>query len=145
MSAQAEIKAKIGDSEFYKTLKAEKESGVSGPASKAWSDLHAIGWPMAPGVSSQDDVNAQASARNEKDWSTFIAALGTQWQITPEQISELRSGIVREDVRNIAIQRCDAMTLDKAFRRRLFDGDRQAKEEWSKVVAVIGLRPVKVP
>jgi hypothetical protein len=145
INARAEIKAKIGDRTFYETLKAERERGLSGPASKAWSDLHSIGWPMAPGVSFQDNVNAQASARNEKDWSTFVAALGTQWQITPEQIAELRAGVVREDIRNIALQRRDAMVSDKAFRRRLFDGDRLAKEEWSKVVAVIGLRAVKLP
>jgi hypothetical protein len=145
INARAEIKAKIGDRTFYETLKAERERGLSGPASQAWANLHSIGWPMAPGVSSQDDVNAQASARNEKGWSTFVAALGTQWQITPEQIAELRAGVVREDIRNIALQRRDAMLTDAAWRRRFFDGDRMAKEEWGKVVSVLGLRPVKMP
>jgi hypothetical protein len=144
VAARAEIKAKIGDSEFYKTLKAEKESGVSGPASKAWAELHAKGWPMAPGVSSQADVNAQADARVEGQWHTVFQGLNAQWSVSPEQEAEMRAGVVREDIRNFALQQRDLMIKDKAFYRRLLDGDMAAKEKWGRVVAVIGLRPVKV-
>jgi hypothetical protein len=73
------------------------------------------------------------------------SALGTQWQITPEQEAELRAGVVREDIRNLALQQRDLMVKDKAFYRRLLDGDMAAKEKWQRVIAVIGLRPVKVP
>jgi 5-formaminoimidazole-4-carboxamide-1-beta-D-ribofuranosyl 5'-monophosphate synthetase len=139
VSARAEIKDRIADKEFGAKLLRKDEA-----ATKEWDALHKAGYPAPQQITSADDVQAQAAARNEKEWSTFIAALGTQWQITPEQISELRNGVVREDIRNIALQRRDAMVKDKAWYRRLLDGDRQAKEEWSKVVADIGLRPVKV-
>jgi hypothetical protein len=137
-AARAEIKTKIADPEFYKTLKAEKDRGVTGPASQAWAELHAKGWP-APVA----DASAQAVARAEQQWNAFVAA--QPWPVTPEQEAELRAGVVREDIHKIALQRKDAMVKDKAFYRRLLDGDRAAKEEWGKVIAVIGLRPVKVP
>ena len=75
VAARAEIKTKIGDSAFYKELKAERERSVSGPASQAWADLHAKGYPSAPGVSSQADVNAHATARTEEQWNTFFSGL----------------------------------------------------------------------
>jgi hypothetical protein len=143
--ARAEIETLKADKTFYKSLLAEKERGVSGPANQKWADLHQKGWPLPTGIASQNDANAEALARNEKEWSTFISALGTQWQITPEQEAELRAGVVREDIRNLALQQRDLMVKDKAFYRRLLDGDMAAKEKWQRVIAVIGLRPVKVP
>lgn len=144
-SARAEIETLKADKNFYKFLIEEKERGVSGPANQRWSDLHRRGWPAPTAVTSQDDINAQGSARNEKEWSSFIAALGTQWQITPDQISELRLGVIREDLRNLALQQRDLMVRDKTFYRKLLDVNIEAKEKWQRVITAIGLRPIKVP
>ena len=144
-SARAEINAKKSDPEFYKTLKAEKERGVSGPASQAWDALHKTGYPAPTGIASQGDVDAQASARAEKEWGTFFAGLRTMWPITPEQESEMRGGVIREDLHRLALEQRDLMVKDKAFYRRLLDGDQIAKERWGRIIAAVGLRPVKVP
>jgi hypothetical protein len=65
--------------------------------------------------------------------------------VTPEQEAEMRGGVVREEFRNWALEQRDLLVKDKAFYRRLLDGDMAAKEKWGRVVALIGLRPVKVP
>jgi hypothetical protein len=143
VSARAEIETLKADKTFYKSLLEEKEKGITGPANQKWADLHKRGWPLPTGIASESDANAEASARNEKEWSTFIAALGTQWQITPEQIAELRSGVIREDLHKLALQQRDLMVRDKIFYRKLLDGDMAAKEKWQRVIAAISLRPVK--
>ncbi|MFZ1969189.1 MAG: hypothetical protein WCB33_00900 [Bradyrhizobium sp.] len=145
VNARAEINAKKSDPEFYKTLKAEKERGVSGPASQAWDALHKTGYPAPTGAASQSDVDAQASARVEKEWGTFFAGLRTMRPITPEQEIEMRTGVIREDLHRLALEQRDLMVKDKAFYRRLLDGDMAAKEKWGRIIAAVGLRPVKAP
>jgi hypothetical protein len=140
-AARAEVATLKADKEFFKTLQAEGERG--GPAHQKWAELHAKGWPAPIAPVSQDDVNAQAAARNERQWSTYIAGLGTQWQITPEQEAELRAGVIREDLHKQALQQRDLLTKDKAFYKRLLDGDVAAKEKWARVTAACSLRPVK--
>lgn len=71
-AARAEIKEKIVDKEFYKSLIAERERGVTGPASQAWSELHARGWPSPPAVGSQADVDNQAKGRNAEMWNPTL-------------------------------------------------------------------------
>jgi hypothetical protein len=143
VSARAEIDSLKGDRDFYQALKAEKERGISGPASQRWQGLHAKGYPASTQVGSQADVDSQASARVEKEWSSFFSGLGQQWAVTPEQIAEIRGGVVREEIRNYAIQQIELMQKDKTFYRRLLDGDMAAKEKWGRMVAIKGLRPVK--
>lgn len=143
VAARAEIREKIGDKDFYKNLVAERERGVTGPASQAWAELHKRGYPSPPSASSVDDVNSRAAARNEAQWNSFFQGLRAQWPVTPDQEKEIRGGVVREEVRNWALEQRDLMVKDKAFYRRLLDGDVAAKEKWGRVVAILGLRPVK--
>jgi hypothetical protein len=135
-AARAEIETLKADKSFYKRLVVDKEPA----ANQKWAELHSKGWPTVPGVSSQNDVNAQVEARRAEQWNGFFAALG--WSPTPEQQAEMKAGVVREDIHKIALERRDAMIKDKVFYRRYLDGDRAAKEEWGKVIAVVGLRPV---
>jgi hypothetical protein len=144
-SARAEVETLKADKTFYKSLLEEKERGVSGPINQKWADLHRRGWPSPTAVSSQDDVNAQVSARTEEQWNTFFSGLRTQWSVTPEQMAEMRAGVVREEYRNWALEQRDLLVKDKIWYRKLLDGDIAAKERWARVIALIGLRPVKVP
>jgi hypothetical protein len=43
-------------------LVAERERGVTRPASQAWADLHAKGYPSSSSIASQADVDSQATA-----------------------------------------------------------------------------------
>jgi hypothetical protein len=141
VAARAEIETLKADKQFYETLQAEKDRG--GPAHQKWAELHARGFPAPTAVASQDDVNAQANARNEQQWNTFFSGLRQQWSITPEQEAEMRAGVIREDLHKLALEQRALMIKDKAFYRRLLDGDMAAKEKWSRTIAAISLRPVK--
>jgi hypothetical protein len=143
IEARAEIEALKSDKDFYAALKAEGERGISGPASQKWRLLHQRANPAPTQVGSQADVNAQASARTEQEWSSFFAGLRSQWAVTAEQEAELKSGVVRAEIRDFAIQQIELMQKDKAFYRRLLDGDMEAKSRWGRMVAIRGLRPVK--
>jgi hypothetical protein len=57
----------------------------------------------------------------------------------------MRGGVIREDLHKLALEQRDLLVKDKAFYRRLLDGDMAAKEKWSRTIAAIALRPVKVP
>jgi hypothetical protein len=145
ISARTEIDVLKADKSFYKSLLEEKERGVSGPANKKWADLHQKGWPSPTGIASQNDLNAQVVARTEEQWNSFFAGLKAQWPVTPAMEAEMRAGIVREEYRNWALEQRALLVKDRGFYRRLLDGDMAAKEKWGRVVALIGLRPVKVP
>lgn len=142
VAARAEIETLKGDKEFYAAMKAERERGLTGPASQKWAALHKSGFPSPTNIASQNDADAQASARTEQEWNSFFAGLRAMWSVTPEQEAEMRAGVIREDIRNLALQQRDLMVKDKTFYRRLLDGDMAAKEKWSRVIAAIALRPV---
>lgn len=57
----------------------------------------------------------------------------------------MRTGVIREDLHRLALEQRDLMVKDKAFYRRLLDGDMAAKEKWGRIIAAVGLRPVKAP
>jgi hypothetical protein len=143
-AARDAIKAKIADKECYQALIAVRQRGVTGLASQEWTGLHAKGWPAPTGATSQADVNMQAAARTEEQRGTLFTGLNAQWPATPENEAEIRGSVVREEIRNWAVQQRDLLVNDKAFYRRLLGGDMAAKEKWGRVVAIIGLRPVKV-
>jgi hypothetical protein len=141
VAARAEIKAKIGDSEFYKSLKAEREQGVSGPASKAWSDLHRAGWPAPQAVTSPSDADAQEVARNEEMRNGFFAAMAPRIALTEQNKQELREGLVNKDLHAWAQDEKSRLIRDANFRRRLLDGDRAAAKDWSIVTLLLGMKP----
>jgi hypothetical protein len=143
VAARSEIKAKIGDKEFYQALKAERERGASGPASTEWAALHRTGWPAAPEVRSQADVDAQANARLEDQWNSYFAALQARFSLTEQNRAELRAGVIREDLRRFALDEKDRLIKDKSFRTRLLDGERAANQQWGMITSMLSLRPVK--
>jgi hypothetical protein len=123
-------------------LVAERERGVTGPASQAWADLHAKGYPSSSSIASQADVDSQATARNEQQWNSYIGALKQHFPLSPEQETEIRGGVVNEGVHAWAQDEKARLIKDKGFYRRLLDGDRAAKREWGLVTAILSLRPV---
>ena len=125
VAARAEINSLKSDKEFYSALKAERERGVTGPASQRWSGLHARGWPTAPAITSQADVDTQASSRNAEMWDAHIAALRTRFALTEQQEAEIRSGVVDEKSHAWAREEKDRLIKDRGFYRRLLDGDRK--------------------
>jgi hypothetical protein len=143
VAAREEIKAKIGDKEFYKSLISERERGVAGPASQLWDRLHKAGHPSPTGVTSQADVNVQANARNAEMWDGYIAALKQRSALTAEQEAEIRSGVVHESAYAWAREEKDRLIKDRGWYRRLLDGDRQANRDWTLVTSILSLRPVK--
>jgi hypothetical protein len=143
MQAREQIKELIGDRTFYEQLKSERERGVMGEASQKWANLHKAGWPSAPGIASPEDVSRQQDARNEEAWNSYIAALNQQFQLTPENIAEIRGGVISEQWHRWARDEKDRLIRDKGFYRRLLDGDRQARKQWGTVTAMLSLRPVK--
>jgi hypothetical protein len=142
VAVRAEIQAKIGDREFYQALKAERERGVTGPASQRWAELHKTGWPAVPAVTSLAGADAQAHARNEEQWSEYFSALRQRVPLTDMQVAEIRGGQVNADVYAWAKDEKDGLIKDRAFRTRLLDGDRAANREWGLVVQVLSLKPV---
>jgi hypothetical protein len=143
VAARATIEERKGDKEFYKLLVAERSRGVTGPASQEWAALHAAGWPSPPAIQSQADVDSQSVARNADLWDRHIADLKTRFPLSAEQEAEIRAGIVSLNVRQWAIEQKDRMVKDRAFYKRLMDGDREANGEWGRVTAILSLRPVK--
>jgi hypothetical protein len=93
VAARAEIKAKIGDRDFYKALIAERERGITGPASQLWSSLHARGLPSGPAIDSPAAVEAQANSRDAQAMNSYV-----QWirqtvpGLTDAQEAEIRAG-----------------------------------------------------
>lgn len=142
-ASRAEIKEKIGDKDFYAAMKAERERGDYGPASQAWAELHKRGWPSAPAVLSQADVDGQAASRNAELWNAHIADLKTRFALTEQQEVEIRSGVVDEKSHQWAREEKDRLVKDRAFYRRLLDGDREANKAWGLVTSLLALRPVK--
>jgi hypothetical protein len=142
VSARAEIKTKIGDREFYKPMMAERERGVTGPASQAWSDLHKKAFPSPAAVTSQDDVNAQASARNEERFNAYLAALKQRFPLTADQDNEIRAGMINEGVHAWAREEKDRLIKDREFRTKLLNGSRAENLHWGLVTTALSLRPV---
>jgi hypothetical protein len=142
VAARAEIAEKIQDKGFYQMLIAEKERGVSGPASKAWAELHARGWPSPTAPSSVDDAAKQADARTAEQWNSHIAVLKQSFPLQPNQEAEIREGIISTDIQQAAREQKDRLVRDKAFYRRLLDGDISARAEWTKLGIILSMRPV---
>lgn len=143
VAAREEIKTKIGDKEFYKTLVAERERGVTGPASQAWAELHKRGWPSQPSIASQADVDNQAKSRNAEHWNSYIGALKQRFDITPEQEAEIRGGVIRADLHAWAREEKDRLIKDRGFRTKLLDGSRAENHQWGMITSMLSLRPVK--
>ncbi len=143
VAARAEIDTLKSDKEFYAAMKAERERGLTGPASQRWSDLHRKGWPSPAAITSQADVESQATARNSEEWNKYFGWLRQQFRLTPENEAELRAGVIRADLHQWAKEEKDRLVRDQAWRRRMFDGGRKEVEEWSRITLMLSLRPVK--
>lgn len=142
-AARAEIQTKIGDKEFYQVLKAERERGVTGPATTRWAELHKLGWPAPTAITSPNDVRAQADARLEEQWNGYFSALQARFSLTEENRAELRSGVIKPELHAWARDEKDRLIKDKSFRTRLLDGDRAANQQWGMIVSMLSLRPVR--
>jgi hypothetical protein len=96
VAARVTIEQRKGDKDFYKAMVAERERGVSGPASEEWAGLHKIGYPAPIATASQADIDSQAAARHAEFMNLHIADLKTRCPLTDQQEAEIRSGVVDE-------------------------------------------------
>ena len=140
VAARATVKERIGDVDFYKALKSERERGVTGPASTEWSALHRAGWPNVAAVATPTDIQTQANARLEEQWNGYFAALQSRFNLSEENRVELRSGVIREDLHRYARDEKDRLIRDKTFRTRLLDGERAANQQWGMITCMLSLR-----
>ena len=143
VQARAMIKEKIEDKEFYKSMIAERERGEFGPACQLWGELHRKGHPSGPAIASQADVDDQASNRNNEMMNAHIANLKTKFSITDAEEAEIRGGTVDERAYRWAQEEKQLLIKDKAFYRRLLDGDRAANRDWGLITSILSLRPVR--
>ena len=143
VAARATIEQRKGDKDFYKALVAERERGIAGPANQEWATLHKTGYPSAPAITSQADVDSQVASRNAELWNAHIADLKSRFPLTEQQEAEIRSGVVDEKSHKWAREEKDRLIKDRGFYRRLLDGDRAAIRDWGLLTSLLALRPVK--
>jgi hypothetical protein len=138
-AAQQQISARINDADFRNRLLQKEEA-----ASAEWSNLHKAAYPAPVHVTSVDDVNAQAAARNEQMWSGYIGALKQRFSLTSEQEAEIRGGVIRADFHQWAREEKDRLIKDPSFRRKLLDGSRAENQQWGMITSMLSLRPMQV-
>jgi hypothetical protein len=136
-AALAEIETLKSDKVWYQQLRAG-----SVEAKERWNALQKVAF-APPVITSPEDVAAQEAGRREDAMNSYVAGLKTQWSVTPENEKEIRAGVIREQERNWALEEKARLIKDRAFYRKLLDGDREAKDRWGRVVAMISLKPVK--
>jgi hypothetical protein len=141
VAARQEVERLKGDSEFYRALKAERERGVTGPATQRWQGLHSKGWPAGQPVS-LEAADAQAAARSEEQWGGYFAALRQQFDLSPANEAEIRAGTISAQTHQWAREEKARLLADPGFRARLLQGGQAEKQRWHLVVAMTGLRPV---
>jgi hypothetical protein len=142
VAARAQIATHIQDVKFRERLMSSDQE-VKSVALGEWTKLHKTGYPVPEGIASQDDVNAQAAARNAEQWNSHIGWVRERMSLTAEQEAEIRGGVVPEAARRWAEEQKNLLVKDKGFYRRLLDGDRAAKKDWTIVTEMLALRPVK--
>ncbi len=94
-------------------------------------------------ITSQADVDTQAANRNAELWNAHVADLRSRFPLTEAQELEIRAGVVDERVHRAAVEEKDRLIKDRAFYRRLLDGDREANRQWGLLTSLLALRPVK--
>ena len=137
-AAREQIASLIHDKDFGKLLMARDPDAMS-----RWSQLHKAGHPAPQAVASADDVNAQAAARNAEVWDLNIAHLKTRLPLSATQENEIRSGVVDEQSYRWAQEEKARVIKDRAFYKRLMDGEQAANTQWGLLTALLSLRPVK--
>lgn len=79
------------DKAFYARLQQQD------PAARAeWDGLHKTGFSAAEQVTSQADVDSQAAARREQEWSGYFAALSPVASFIADQQEEICGGVTGE-------------------------------------------------
>jgi hypothetical protein len=143
VAARAEIQTKIGDREFYKLLVSERERGVTGPASKAWDDLHKRGWPLPNAVASQADVDIQADAQTARAWNGYVSWLKEQFpDLTEQQERDVRAGITNQISHDWAVRQKDLLIKSKDFRLKLLNGGLKEREVWARINGMLAMKVV---
>ena len=140
--ARAAIRERIADKAFGARLRSS-DAAVVAAAKSEWSGLHARGFP-APAPLTAEDVGVQAAARSEQAWSDYFSTISREMPLTDEQMAAVRKGEVDEKIFKEAQNEKGRLIRDKAWYRRLQDGDADARARWARVTLILGLRPVKV-
>jgi hypothetical protein len=142
-AARARIEVLKGDKDFFGRL-SSSDQAVKQAALQEWTALHQAGFP-APAPVDAAAYGVQVAARSAQQWNEYMGWLKQRIALTPEMEAEVRNGVVREETWRWAREEKDRLVKDRAFYRRLMDGDRKATEDWERIKLLVGLRPVKVP
>jgi hypothetical protein len=137
--ALAAIEARKGDKEFYNRLQKQDPA-----AHQEWRGLHARAFPAPTQITKDQDVLNQEAARREQGWSEYLAMVKQDISLSPEQEATVRAGEIDEALYQRALQDKARLVKDRAWYRRLMDGDVQARQQWAWVKLVLSLKPVKV-
>lgn len=137
LAARETIEARKADREFGKKLLAKDPA-----ATAEWAGLHKAGYPAPQQIASAEDVSAQEAARSAEQWNKFFGWMRQSFNLTPDMEVELQRGVIRADLHQLAKEEKDRMVADAAWRKRFFDGDRKAREEWSRITLALSLKPI---
>jgi hypothetical protein len=139
VAARARIEELKADTDWVKRWAAGGEA-----EKREFADLHRAGFP-SPAPVDVASQNAHAVARSAEQWNSYVGWLKQRIALTPEMEAEVRNGVVREETWRWARDEKDRLVKDRAFYRRLMDGDRKATEDWERIKLLVGLRPMKMP
>jgi hypothetical protein len=130
--AHAQIQALTGDKDFWNRLKQKDAS-----AHQEWARLHKAAYP------SDASAAGQEQARTAESWNQYVAGIKQSVPgLSEQQEAEIRAGVTNKQSHEWAVREKELMIKDRAFRVRLLDGDRDAKELWTRVNAILAMRVV---
>jgi hypothetical protein len=132
-AAQAAIQSRINDKEFYARLTGI-DAALKAAASAEWSQLHRLAHPRPTDIASEADVALQAAARQAEEINHYLAAYLKIADLSPLQQEEIRTlKPIPAEAKQFAKAEIERMKRDKAFVRRVLDGDREATSVWSRM------------
>src|SRR5271154_2303165 len=132
VAARAAIEERKADLAFGKKLLAKDPA-----ASAEWTGLHKAAYPSPQQIASVEDVNSQAAARAAEQFNKYFGWLKQQFSLTPENEAEIRGGVIRADLHEWARNEKDRMIADRGWRKQFFDGDRKAREVWTRITLML--------
>jgi hypothetical protein len=141
-AARLQIDALKGDKEFYARLNSDKPE-IKAAALEAWRKLHFQGYPPPPQVTLENVTdlpgNHEAIRRSER-MESGIAALRAMGITDQAALDEVRRGqAVAAGEQAFAREEIARLKQDRAWVRRYLDGDRVAREQFTRLHMVISL------
>jgi hypothetical protein len=144
-AARLQIDTLKGDKEFYARLNSDKAE-VKAAALEHWRTLHRNAFPPAPTATPEDIHGNQEIMRRSERMESGLAALRAMGLTDPAALDEIRrSQPVAAAEQQFAREEITRLKQDKAWVRRYLDGDRAAREQFTRLHMVISLPTATTP